>query len=76
MASPASASRRRPSSPSPWNEWGEVRGFQAPARSIAAPPSAAAWAVSSICSRDSAAQGPAITLKLSLLMVISVLLSL
>ena len=59
------ASRRivSASSPSPWKVYGEVRGLKAPPRSIVAPASATARAVSSVCSRYSTVHGPAISPK-------------
>ena len=58
--SPASLRYFRPSSPNPWNEYGDVRGLYAPPRSITAPLAATAAATSSICSLLSTAHGPAI----------------
>ncbi len=46
VASRASANMARPSSPRPWNEYGEVRGLNAPPRSRSAPASRTACAVS------------------------------
>ena len=40
-----------PSVPSPWNEKGEVRGLNAPPRSIDAPAAATAWAMPSVWAR-------------------------
>ena len=57
----ASARISRPSSPIPRNVYGEVRGLKAPPRSAAPPAERTARAVSSITSRDSTAQGPAMT---------------
>ena len=59
------ASRRMSSAggPSPRNENGDVRGLNAPPRSIDAPPSATAWAMPSVCSRVSTVHGPAIRQK-------------
>src|SRR5215213_9088109 len=56
------ASRRMssPSMPSPWKANGEVRGLNAPPRSIEAPAAATARATPSVCSRDSTVHGPAI----------------
>ena len=54
----ASASR-----PSPWKVYGDVRGLNAPPRSIVAPAAATTRAVSSVCSRYSTEQGPAISPK-------------
>ena len=51
--------------PSPWNVYGEVRGLNAPPRSIVAPASATARAVSSVCSRYSTVHGPAISPKVA-----------
>src|SRR5438094_793364 len=62
-ASPwASAARRssfRPSSPSPWNAYGDVRGLYAPPRSTVAPASATARAIVNTCSSPSTEHGPA-----------------
>src|SRR5262245_12687992 len=62
-ASPcASAARRssfRPSSPSPWNAYGEVRGLYAPPRSTVAPAAATARAIVNTCSSPSTEHGPA-----------------
>ncbi len=43
----------------PWNEYGEVRGLNAPPRSTLTPAAATACAASCNCSRLSTAQGPA-----------------
>ena len=56
----ASASRCRPSCPSPWNEYGDERGLYAPPRNIDAPAAATVCAVESVWSRDSTVHGPAI----------------
>jgi hypothetical protein len=48
------------SSPSPWKVYGEVRGLNAPPRSMLAPLAATARAVSSVWARYSTVQGPAI----------------
>ncbi len=58
---PAAASRRSPSAPIPWKEWGPVRGLKAPPRSIVAPAALTARAAASICSSLSTAHGPAMT---------------
>ena len=62
IGSPVSsrASRRisSASTPSPWKVYGEVRGLNAPPRSIVAPAAATARAVSSVCSRYSTVHGP------------------
>ena len=47
------------SSPSPWKAYGDVRGLKAPPRSIVTPSALTQRAVSSVCSRDSTGQGPA-----------------
>ena len=60
-----SARIRRPSSPSPWNAYGEVRGLYAPPRSSVAPAAWAICAASSVCSGVSTAQGPAIRVNVS-----------
>ncbi len=60
----ASATRRMslsPSSPSPWNEYGEVRGLKAPPRRTRAPAARTAAAVRTIWSSDSIVQGPAMS---------------
>ena len=49
----------RPSSPRPWNAYGDVRGLYAPPRSTCAPSRLTSRAVATSCSRDSTAQGPA-----------------
>ena len=49
--------------PSPWNANGDVRGLNAPPRSIDAPAAATARATPSVCSRDSTVHGPAIRQK-------------
>src|SRR5919198_1426311 len=46
--------------PSPLNANGDVRGLNAPPRSIEAPPARTIRATSSVCSRDSTVHGPAI----------------
>ena len=63
----AFASQRifRPSRPSPWNEYGLVRGLKAPPRSMLAPEAFAAFAISRTWSTDSTEQGPAISARLS-----------
>ena len=55
----ASAISSSPSSPNPWNVYGEVRGLKTPPRRAFAPAARTAWAVSSNCSRDSTEHGPA-----------------
>ena len=52
---------RRPSSPSPWKLYGELRGLNAPPRSTLAPARFTAAAVACTCSSLSAEHGPAIT---------------
>src|SRR3954447_25653705 len=56
----ASARISSASRPSPLNANGEVRGLNAPPRSIDAPASRTTRATSSVCSRDSTVHGPAI----------------
>src|SRR3954447_13849129 len=56
----ASARISSPGTPSPLNANGEVRGLNAPPRSIDAPPALTIRATSSVCSRDSTVHGPAI----------------
>jgi hypothetical protein len=60
VRSRASARKRRPWMPRPWNAYGLVRGLNAPPRRIVAPAAATASAVSSSCSRLSTEHGPAI----------------
>ena len=48
------------SSPIPLNANGDVRGLNAPPRSIDAPPACTASATASVCPRDSTVHGPAI----------------
>src|SRR6267143_991553 len=60
VSSRALASSRRPGLPSPWNEYGELRGFQAPPRSTTAPASFTWRAASMIWRSVSTEQGPAI----------------
>ena len=60
LAAPRSS--RRPSSPSPWKLYGELRGLKAPPRRIFAPARLTAAAVASTCSSVSAEHGPAITM--------------
>ena len=55
----ASASSSSPFLPSPWKEYGELRGLNAPPRSAVAPASRTACAAATICSSDSTEQGPA-----------------
>ncbi len=45
----------------PWNEYGDVRGLNAPPRSACAPAALTASAAASTCSLLSIAHGPAIT---------------
>ena len=52
-----------PVTPSPWKEKGEVRGLNAPPRSIEAPAAATACATERVCSALSTVQGPAIRQK-------------
>src|SRR3954451_23968269 len=56
----ASARISSPGTPSPLNANGDVRGLNAPPRSIDAPPALTIRATSSVCSRDSTVHGPAI----------------
>ena len=58
--SPASLRYLRPSSPSPWKEYGLVRGLKAPPRRMTAPASLTEAAISMIWERHSHAHGPAI----------------
>ena len=60
VASRASARISSAGAPSPLNANGEVRGLNAPPRSIEAPAAATARATSSVWSRDSTVHGPAI----------------
>jgi hypothetical protein len=57
----AAPRRRRPSSPSPWKLYGELRGLKAPPRSTFAPARLTA-AASLTCSSFSAEHGPAMTI--------------
>src|SRR6478752_3094331 len=57
----ASCRIRRPSSPSPWNEYGELRGLNAPPRSTFAPARRTAVAAAITCCSLSSEQGPAMT---------------
>ncbi len=57
----ASARYFSPSSASPWNAYGLVRGLNAPPRSATAPASFTACATSSRCVLSSTLQGPAMT---------------
>jgi hypothetical protein len=61
VSSPASRKSWSASTPSPWKVYGEVRGLNAPPRSIVAPAAATTRAVSSVCSRYSTEQGPAMS---------------
>ncbi len=45
--------------PSPWKEYGELRGLNAPPRSAVAPAARTRWAAATICSSDSTEHGPA-----------------
>ncbi len=58
----AARSIRKPSSPSPWKLYGELRGLNAPPRRILAPAFFTAAAAALTCSSVSAEQGPAITM--------------
>ena len=53
----------KPSTPSPWKSYGDVRGLKAPPRKNCAPHALTALAASNNCSRLSTEQGPAITAK-------------
>src|SRR5215210_3761200 len=59
----ASARISSPATPRPLNANGDVRGLNAPPRSMAAPAALTARATSSVCSRDSTVHGPAIRQK-------------
>ena len=63
VTSRASARISSPACPSPWKEYGDERGLNAPPRSIVAPAAATTRAVSSVCSRVSTEHGPAISPK-------------
>ena len=63
VSSRASARIFSASEPRPWKLYGDVRGLKAPPRSMVAPAAFTARAVSSVCSRDSTVQGPAISPK-------------
>ena len=52
-----------PRSPSPWNEYGDVRGLYTSPRRIVAPAAFAACVLISACSSDSTAHGPAMIVK-------------
>src|SRR5438067_4535742 len=58
----ASRSIRRPSSPRPWNVYGELRGLNAPPRNTFAPARRTAAAAARTCGSLSAEHGPAITI--------------
>ena len=58
----ASRSSCRPSSPSPWKLYGELRGLNAPPRKIFAPARRTAAAVVRTCCSVSAEHGPAMTI--------------
>ena len=45
----------------PWNEYGEVRGLNAPPRMMRAPAAATIGAMASTCAFDSIVHGPAIS---------------
>ncbi len=55
----ASLSSLRPSRPSPWKEYGELRGLNAPPRRATAPAAFTCRADSRICFSFSTEQGPA-----------------
>src|SRR5215207_1586708 len=57
----ASARISSPGAPSPLNANGDVRGLNAPPRSMQAPAAATVRATPSVCSRDSTVHGPAIS---------------
>ena len=56
---------RAPRAPRPLNANGDVRGLNAPPRSIEAPAAATVRATPSVCSRDSTVHGPAISANVS-----------
>src|SRR6476619_1154968 len=64
-SSRTSARMRSPSTPSPWNAEGEVRGLNAPPRKRVAPACLAIRADSSVCAGVSTAHGPAMKVKVS-----------
>jgi hypothetical protein len=59
VSSRASSRIFRPSRPRPWKVYGEVRGLNAPPRSIVQPAAATTRAVFMVCSRVSTVHGPA-----------------
>ena len=59
VSSRASCRISSASSPRPWNVYGDVRGLNAPPRSIVTPAAATQRAVSIVCSRYSTVHGPA-----------------
>src|SRR5580704_1863819 len=61
LSSAARRSNSGPFSPSPWNEYGDERGLNAPPRSNFAPACATRAAIELICAADSTAHGPAAT---------------
>src|SRR4051812_3943550 len=65
VCSRASARISSASAPRPLNANGEVRGLNAPPRSIEAPASLTACATPRVCSRDSTVHGPAMRQKVS-----------
>ena len=64
-SSRTSARMRSPSTPRPWNAYGDVRGLNAPPRSRVAPACLASQADSSVCSGVSTAHGPAMKVNVS-----------
>ena len=68
MGSPVSLraifNRSSPSDLSPWKEYGEVLGLNAPPRSRVAPDALMLFAISTICSSLSTEQGPAMMCRL------------
>ena len=59
----ADESMSSPALPSPWKAYGEVRGLNAPPRSIVAPAAFTDFAMLTICSSLSTLHGPAMTEK-------------
>ena len=65
VAALTSARILSPSTPRPWNAYGDVRGLNAPPRRIVAPADCAISAASWVCCTLSTAQGPAISVTAS-----------